>query len=244
MPEPALDTEKLTRIRKVIATRMRDSLAGSAQLTSVVEVDMSNIMHIRQAYGATFRETHGVSLSQLSIIARGVCQLLHEHRMLNAQIDLEQGTATYFSAVNLGIAVDSDKGLMVPNLKGAERLSVASLASGIKDLAERSRSSRLRPEDLEGGTFTITNTGSRGSLLDTPILNTPEVGILAIGAVTRRPAVINDGQSERIEARDLAYLCLTYDHSLVDGADASRFLTQLKSWLETTDLQSEVETPV
>jgi pyruvate/2-oxoglutarate dehydrogenase complex dihydrolipoamide acyltransferase (E2) component len=234
-------TEKLSRIRKVIATRMRDSLAGSAQLTSVVEVDLSNLMLLRRSHGATFRQLHGTALSPLSIIARGVCLLLARHSVLNARIDLAQGTATYFSAVNLGIAVDSDKGLLVPNLKDADRHTVAALAVGIQDLAERARSSRLRPEDMESGTFTITNTGSRGSLLDTPILNAPEVGILALGAVTRRPAVIKDEQGERLEARDLAYLCLTYDHRLVDGAQAACFLVDVKGWLETANLRDEVE---
>ncbi len=233
-------TEKLSRIRKIIATRMQESLAGSAQLTSVVEVDLSNVMLLRQSNGAAFRDLHGASLSVMSIIARGVCRLLAENPVLNARINLELGTAIYFPAINLGIAVDSDKGLFVPNLKDAGRQTVASLAVGIKDLAERARSSRLRPEDLEGGTFTITNTGSRGSLLDTPILNSPEVGILAVGAVTRRPAVIHDEQGERIAARDLAYLCLTYDHRLVDGADAARFLVDLKNWLESADLGAEV----
>jgi pyruvate dehydrogenase E2 component (dihydrolipoamide acetyltransferase) len=234
-------TEKLSRIRKVIATRMRDSLATTAQLTTVVEVDLSKTMQLRQSHGAPFREAHGVSLGPLAIVARGVCRLLAEYPVLNARIDLEEGTVTYLPAVNLGIAVDSETGLLVPNLKNADGLTVASLATGIRDLAERARSRRLILEDLEGGTFTITNTGSRGSLLDTPILNAPEVGILAVGAVQRRPAVVLDEQGERLEARDLAYLCLTYDHRLVDGADAARFLGGLKTWLETADLIAEVE---
>jgi len=234
-------TEKLSRIRKVIATRMRDSLATTAQLTTVMEVDLSKTMQLRQSHGAPFREAHGVSLGPLAIVARGVCRMLAEYPVLNARIDLEEGTVTYLPAVNLGIAVDSETGLLVPNLKNADGLTVAALATGIKDLAERARSRRLILEDLEGGTFTITNTGSRGSLLDTPILNAPEVGILAVGAVQRRPAVVLDEQGERLEARDLAYLCLTYDHRLVDGADAARFLGGLKTWLETADLIAEVE---
>ena len=233
--------EKLSRVRKVIATRMQGSLATTAQLTSVVEVDLTNIMHLRQTHGASFRQAHGVSLGPLAVIARGVCQLLASHPVLNARIDLDEGTATFLPAVNLGIAVDSEMGLLVPNLKDADWRTLASMATGIKDLAERARSRRLEMDDLEGGTFTITNTGSRGSLLDTPILNAPEVAILAVGAVERRPAVVQDEQGERLEARDLAYLCLTYDHRLVDGADAGRFLGDLKSWLETVDLSVEME---
>lgn len=234
-------TERLTRIRKVIAERMQASLSGSAQLTSAVEADVTGLMELRRTLGPAFRESTGTSLSPLSVVARGVCLLLPRHPALNARIDPDEGTATYFPAVNLGIAVDTERGLLVPNIRDADLLPVSGLAAAIKDLAERARERRITPEDLEGGTFTITNTGSRGSLWDTPILNSPEVGILAVGAVARRPAVVVRDGEERLEAHDLAYLCLTYDHRLVDGADAARFLSDLKGWLETNDLRAEVD---
>jgi pyruvate dehydrogenase E2 component (dihydrolipoamide acetyltransferase) len=231
----------LTRIRSVIASRMQASLQGSAQLTSVVEVDLTRIMALRRTVDECFRTRHQIGLNPLAVVARGVCQTLAAHPKLNAQIDIGSGTAIYFGGVNLGIAVDTEAGLLVPNIKEAETLSVSGLALAIADLGYRSRNRKIRPDDLEGGTFTITNTGSRGSLLDTPILNAPEVGILAFGKVERRPVVVLVGGSESIEIRDLSYLCLTYDHRLVDGADAARFLNNLKEWLETADINQELD---
>lgn len=232
--DPAQDVvvERLSRIRKVIAARMQQSLAGTAQLTSAVEVDLGAVAAARAAHGERFRAVHGVSLSPLAVVAAAVCRALPEHRMLNATIDVAEGTAAYHRRINLGFAVDTDAGLMVPNVKDAHLLSVAGLAKGIADVAGRARDRRLRPSDIQGGTFTITNTGSRGSLLDTPILNAPETGILAVGRLERRPVAVGAGADERVEIRDMAYLCLTYDHRLVDGADAARFLTAVKAGLE------------
>ena len=236
-----VQVQPIGRVRRIIAERMRASLQGSAQLTSVVEVDLSDVIAKRGAAGEAFRERHGVGLSPLAVVARGVCVVLGDHSLLNAQIDLEAAAVRIFRHVNLGIAIDTEGGLMVPNLRSAEKLSVAGLAKAIGDLAGRARSRKLTMDDLEGGTFTITNTGSRGSLLDTPILNAPEVAILAVGKAERRPVAVTDDQGERVEIRDMAYLCLTYDHRLIDGADAARFLVDLKRWVETADLDPELE---
>ena len=227
-------TEKLSRIRKVIATRMRDSLATTAQLTTVVEVDLSKTMQLRQSHGAPFREAHGVSLGPLAIVARGVCRMLAQYPVLNARIDLEEGTVTYLPAVNLGIAVDSETGLLVPNLKNADGLTVAALATGIKVLAERARSRRLTLEDLEGGTFTITNPGGYGTFLGTPVISQPQAGILGTYAIVKRPWVITDDNgADAIAIRSMMNLTLTYDHRLVDGALAGRFLRDLRERLQT-----------
>jgi pyruvate dehydrogenase E2 component (dihydrolipoamide acetyltransferase) len=234
-------TVPLTRIRTVIAARMHASLRGSAQLTSVVSVDLTKIMTLRQSAGDRFRAQHETGLSPLAILAHGVCRVLARHPTLNARIDVDAGTATYLGAVNLGIAVDTEAGLLVPNIKNAQALSVAGLASAIADLGHRSRTRKIKPDDLEGGTFTITNTGSRGSLLDTPILNAPEVGILAFGKIERRPVVVRMDGLDSIQIRDMSYLCLTYDHRLVDGADGARFLNALKDWLEGDAVLAEVE---
>ncbi|TDB86309.1 hypothetical protein E1264_18225 [Actinomadura sp. KC216] len=228
-----VEVEKLSRVRKVIAARMQQSLAGSAQLTSALEVDFGPVMAARAAHGERFRAVHGVSLSPLAVVAAAVCRALPEHRMLNATIDVDACTAAYHRRINLGFAVDTDAGLMVPNVKDAHLLTVAGLARGIADVAGRARDRKLRPSDVQGGTFTITNTGSRGSVLDTPILNAPETGILAVGKVERRPVAVGSGADERVEIRDMAYLCLTYDHRLVDGADAARFLTAVKGAVES-----------
>lgn len=236
MTDETVTTAPITRIRKIIAQRMRESLHSTAQLTCVVEADLTAVMDARRSHGAAFKERHGVSLSPLAVVARAAVLALAEHSLLNATIDVEEGTVTRRSAVNLGIAVDSPAGLLVPNIKDAQSLDVPALAAAIADIAGRARGRGLRPDDLEGGTFTITNTGSRGSLIDTPILNAPEVGILAVGAVERRPVVVGEVSSETIEIRDRVYLCLTYDHRLVDGADAARYLGTVRELLGSGEL--------
>jgi 2-oxoglutarate dehydrogenase E2 component (dihydrolipoamide succinyltransferase) len=160
--------------------------------------------------------------------------------VLNSSIDTDAGTVTYHDYVNLGIAVDTDRGLLVPNIKDAQTLDVTGMALAIGDVATRGRDRSLTPDDITGGTFTITNTGSRGTLFDTPILNPPEVAILATCAIEKRPVVVNDGVSDSVAIRWMTYLCLSYDHRMVDGADAARFLTELKDALETIDLTAEV----
>ncbi|GED99821.1 hypothetical protein nbrc107696_02680 [Gordonia spumicola] len=233
-------TTRLTRIRAIIAQRMHASLSTTAQLTSVVEVDVTDVMDARRAHGATFKERHGVSLSPFAVIARAATLALAEHPLLNSAIDVDAGTRTTHPEVNLGVAVDTEAGLLVPNIKSAQDLDVVGLAGAITELAGKARGRGLKPADLEGGTFTLTNTGSRGSILDTPILNAPEVGILATGAVERRVMAIGEIDSETIAVRDCAYLCLTYDHRLVDGADAARYLGTVKDILESGRLLDEL----
>lgn len=233
-------TRALPRIRRTIAERMQASTRDSAQLTSVVAADMSEIMAMRRRCGERFRLAHGAGLSPLAVTAAVACRALAANPVLNASIDLDDGTATYYTGVNLGIAVDTPRGLLVPNIKDAHLLTIPELSVAIADLANRARSGKLTMSDLEAGTFTITNTGSRGSLLDTPLLRLPEVGILAVTKIERRPAVIGTGEHEHIEARDMSYLCLTYDHRLVDGADAARFLGDVKNGLERSVTSAEL----
>ncbi|MDQ4130349.1 MAG: 2-oxo acid dehydrogenase subunit E2 [Actinomycetota bacterium] len=234
-------TEPLTRIRKTIARHMMESLHTTAQLTAAVEVDMTRIVRLRDRVKEEFQQREGVRLSPLPFVARAVCMVLPHHEKLNASIDTEEGTVTYHGSVNLGIAVDTPEGLIVPNVKGADDLTVPGLARAIADLAERARSRRLQPDEVAAGTFTITNTGSRGVLFDTPILNPPEAAILATPRIEKRPIVVDSPElGESIAIRSMMYLCLTYDHRLVDGADAARFLSDLKSVLEEHDFGPEV----
>lgn len=232
--------EKPTRVRRLIAERMQSSLREAAQLTTVVPADLTAIMDLRERVATGWKAEHGASLTPLSFVARAACLALARHERLNATMDLEVDEITYFDAVNLGLAVDTPNGLMVPNLKGAQDLGVGELAIAIADLADRTRSRRITPDDLYGGTFTITNTGSRGAWLDTPILNAPEVAILGVGAIERRPIAVGDRGQERVEFRDIANLCLTYDHRLVDGADAARFLVDLTRVLADHDFTTEL----
>ncbi|MBS2550140.1 2-oxoglutarate dehydrogenase, E2 component, dihydrolipoamide succinyltransferase, partial [Catenulispora sp. NL8] len=226
-------TEKLTRMRALIAKRMYESLQTSAQLTTVVEVDVTNVARLRTRAKGEFEAREGVKLSFLPFFALAAIEALKQHPNLNAVIDTDAGTVTYHDYENLAIAVDSEKGLMTPVIKNAGDLNLAGLARGIADLAERTRTNKVLPDELAGGTFTLTNTGSRGALFDTPILNQPQVGILGTGAVVKRPAVINDPDlGEVIAVRSMVYLALTYDHRLVDGADAARFLVTIKERLE------------
>jgi len=232
--------EPLSRIRRAIADSMMRSLQTTAQLTAAVEADVTSIMHLREQQKDAFRAAHGVSLSPLAMISRVVVDVLGRHPALNASIDVDAGTVTYHAGVNLGIAVDTERGLLVPNIKDAQALDVSGMARAIGDLAGRTRERRITPDDISGGTFTITNTGSRGTLFDTPILNPPEVAILATCAIEKRPVVVEDELGESVAIRWMTYLCLTYDHRMVDGADAARFLTDVKEQLATVDLTSEV----
>jgi len=235
-------TEPLSRMRRVIAQRMTESLHSTAQLTSAVEADVTRIMALRGRVRETARARHGVSLSPMAFLAHATARALGMHPLLNASMDLEAGTFTMHAGVNLGIAVDAPNGLMVPVIRDAHLLGPVSLQQRIADLADRARTKRITPDDLAGGTFTITNTGSRGSLFDTPILNSPEVGILATPAIEKRPVVITDEDgTDRIAIRHRTYLCLTYDHRLIDGADAARFLGDLAALVDSDDWGPEVE---
>jgi pyruvate dehydrogenase E2 component (dihydrolipoamide acetyltransferase) len=234
-------TEDLTRIRRSIARHMHESITTTAQLTAVIEVDMTRLMQTRQRAKDQFKAREGVSLSPLPMISRAVCMTLPRHPSLNSSLDLEAGTATYYNYVNLGMAVDTEMGLIVPNIKDAQDLTVPGLARQINDVADRARRKKLQPDEIAGGTFTITNTGSRGVMIDTPILNPPEVAILATTLIEKRAVVIEDefGQ-DTIAIRHISYMCMTYDHRMVDGADAARFLGDLTYVLETHDFAAEV----
>ena len=228
--------EKLSRRRRLIAERMVRSLQTAAQLTTVVEVDLTSVTQARAAARDEFRRRHDAPLTVLAYVAEAAVRALGEHPVLNARLDLEAGTVAYLPHVDLGIAVDTEQGLVVPVVRAAEDLSIGGLARRIASVAARSRDGSITADELTGGTFTITNTGSRGALFDTPILNLPEVAILGLGAAVRRPVVMAgpDGD-DRIAVRSMAYLALTYDHRLVDGADAARFLGSVKERLERVD---------
>jgi pyruvate dehydrogenase E2 component (dihydrolipoamide acetyltransferase) len=233
-------TQDLSRVRKAIARSMMDSLHSTAQLTAGVEVDLTRIMNLRAAKKDAFKAQEGASLSPLPLISRAVCMVLPRHPVVNSSIDTESGTVTYHRYINLGMAVDTERGLLVPNIKDAQDLTVPGLARKIGDLAKRTRNKKIQPDEISGGTFTITNTGSVGTLFDTPILNPPEVAILATCAVEKRPVVISDAYGDSIAIRWMSYLCLSYDHRMVDGADAARFLQDLKFVLETHDFTAEL----
>ena len=234
-------TEKLSRLRKVIASRMVESLQTSAQLTTVVEVDVTAIARLRTRVKAGFEEREGVKLSFLPFFAKAAIDALKSYPQVNASIDTEAGTVTYHDGEHLGIAVDTERGLLVPVIKNAGDLSIAGIARKIQDLALRTRDNKVSPDELSGGTFTLTNTGSRGALFDTPIINQPQVGILGTGTVVKRPVVIDDANlGETIAVRQMVYLALTYDHRLVDGADAARFLSTIKQRLEEAKFESEL----
>lgn len=226
-------TEKLSRMRTVIAKRMVESLQTSAQLTTVVEVDVTNIARLRDRAKNDFVAREGVKLSFMPFFAKAAVEALKVHPVLNASMDLNAGTVTYHDAEHLVIAVDTDRGLMVPVIHNAGDLNIAGLSRKISDLAERTRTNKVSPDELAGGTFTLTNTGSRGALFDTPIFPQPQVAMLGTGAVVKRPVVVNDPTlGEVIAVRSMVYLALSYDHRLVDGADAARFLQTVKTRLE------------
>ena len=234
-------TEKMSRLRQTIAKRMVESLQVAAQLTATVEVDLTAISQIRAKVKDEFKKREGASLSYLPFIAKASIEALKAYPTLNATIDTEERTITYPDAEHLGIAVDTEKGLLVPVIKDAGDLSIAGLAKRIADLAARTRQNKVTPDELTGGTFTITNYGSAGTLMDTPIINQPQVAILGTGALVKRPVVISDPRLGQVIAiRDMMYLSVSYDHRLVDGAVAARFLSALKARLEEGDFGAEL----
>ncbi|MGI9144804.1 MAG: 2-oxoglutarate dehydrogenase, E2 component, dihydrolipoamide succinyltransferase [Candidatus Planktophila sp.] len=232
-------TVTMSRLRKVIAARMVESLQVSAQLTTVIEVDVTKISRLRDRAKATFEAREGVKLSYLPFFAVAVCEALKVHPVLNSSVEGDQ--ITYHGAEHLGIAVDTERGLLVPVIHNAGDLNMGGIARKISDLAARTRDNKVSPDELGGGTFTITNTGSRGALFDTPIINQPQVAILGLGAVVKRPMVVRgeDG-GETIAIRSMVYLGLSYDHRVVDGADAARFLVTLKERLEHGSFESDL----
>jgi 2-oxoglutarate dehydrogenase E2 component (dihydrolipoamide succinyltransferase) len=231
----------MTRLRQVIADRMVESLHVSAQLTTVVEVDMSAVARLRAQAKGSFEAREGVKLSFLPFLAKAALEALKVYPMLNASIDAENKQVTYYDAEHLGVAVDTERGLLVPVIRDAGDLNIAGLARRIADLAERTRTNRIAPDELSGGTFTLTNTGSRGALFDTPIINQPQTGILGTGAIVKRPVVLGDDLGgDTIAIRHMMFLALSYDHRLVDGADAARFLAAMKSRLEEGAFESDL----
>ncbi|MEO8518209.1 MAG: 2-oxoglutarate dehydrogenase, E2 component, dihydrolipoamide succinyltransferase, partial [Dermatophilaceae bacterium] len=224
-------TERMSRLRKVIAARMVESLQISAQLTTVVEVDVTKIARLRDKAKRDFETREGIKLSFLPFFAVAAVEALKAHPAVNSSVEGDE--ITYHGTENLGVAVDTERGLLVPVIKDAGDLNIAGLARKIADLAERTRMSNVSPDELGGGTFTLTNTGSRGALFDTPIINQPNVAILGTGAVVKRPVVVKDQDGgETIAIRSMVYLALSYDHRVVDGAEAARFLNTMKGRLE------------
>jgi len=239
-PSPLRGTRvAMSRLRKVIAARMVESLQVSAQLTTVVEVDVTAIDRLRNRAKGAFESREGVKLSFLPFFAIATCEALKQHPVVNSSVEGEE--IIYHGAEHLGIAVDTDRGLLVPVIRDAGDLNMGAIARKIADVAARTRENKISPDELGGGTFTITNTGSRGALFDTPIINQPQVAILGVGSIVKRPMVIqgNDG-SETIAIRSMVYLALSYDHRIVDGADAARFLSTLKERLEGGRFESDL----
>jgi len=239
-PQPG-STVKLPRLRQVIAQRMSESLRVSAQLTTVQEVDVTRVATLRARARAEFERREGVKLTYLPFFVKATVEALKAFPQLNASINDETGEVTYHDAVHLAIAVDTPRGLLVPVIRGTEDLNIAGLAKRIADVAARTREGRIGPDELSGGTFTITNIGSAGALFDTPIINQPQVAILGTGMITKQPVVVTgpDGE-DAIAIRSVCYLPLTYDHRLVDGADAGRFVHAIKTRLEEGAFEADL----
>ncbi|MCM3552057.1 2-oxoglutarate dehydrogenase, E2 component, dihydrolipoamide succinyltransferase [Micrococcus luteus] len=235
------EVEKAPRIRQVIAQRMRESLDLSAQLTQVHEVDVTRIVQLRNKAKASFQQQAGVNLTYLPFITKAVAEALKQHPKLNASLSKDNKEITYHASEDIAIAVDTEKGLLVPVIKDAGSLNLTGLAQKIADVAERTRTNKISPDELSGGTFSITNIGSVGALFDTPIINQPQVAILGTGAIVKRPMVVTDADgNDSIAIRHMMYLSLTYDHRLVDGADAGRFLMTVRQRLEGGEFANEL----
>jgi pyruvate dehydrogenase E2 component (dihydrolipoamide acetyltransferase) len=247
MPKPSPDgpqpgtTVKMPRLRQVIAQRMTESLRVSAQLTTVQEVDVTHIARLRARAKAEFERREGVKLTFLPFFVKAAVEALKAFPQVNASINEETREVVYHGAVHMAIAVDTPRGLLVPVIKNAEDLNLAGLARRIADVAERTRSNKIGPDELSGGTFTVTNIGSAGALFDTPIINQPQVAILGTGKITKQPTVVTgpDGE-DSIAIRSMCYLPLTYDHRLVDGADAGRFVSAIKARLEEGAFEADL----
>ncbi|MFI5792000.1 2-oxoglutarate dehydrogenase, E2 component, dihydrolipoamide succinyltransferase [Streptomyces sp. NPDC051677] len=233
-------TVKMPRIRKVIGDNMVKALHEQAQLSSVVEVDVTRLMRLRAQAKDSFAAREGVKLSPMPFFVKAAAQALKAHPAVNARINVDEGTITYFDTESVGIAVDSEKGLMTPVIKHAGDLNIAGIAKATADLAGKVRANKITPDELSGATFTISNTGSRGALFDTIIVPPNQVAILGIGATVKRPAVIETEEGTVIGVRDMTYLTLSYDHRLVDGADAARYLTAVKAILEAGEFEVEL----
>jgi pyruvate dehydrogenase E2 component (dihydrolipoamide acetyltransferase) len=234
-------TQKVNRIRAITAKTTLESLHGAAQLTQVHEVDMTHIAELRKASKAAFQDKHGQNLTFLPFFAKAIVEALVAHPNVNASYNADTQEMTYHGQVNLGIAVDTKDGLLSPVIHDAQDMSLPELAAAIADIADRARNKKLKPNDVSGGTFTITNIGSEGALTDTPILVPPQAAMIGTGAIRKRPVVITEDGSDSIAIRSMVYLPMTYDHQIVDGADAGRFLTTIKDRLENSDFTSDLE---
>ncbi|MEV5383694.1 2-oxo acid dehydrogenase subunit E2 [Streptomyces sp. NPDC052721] len=226
-------TVPMTRIRRAIGDNLKKALLEQAQLTSTVEADVTRLMRLRNRAKDGFLAREGLKLSPMPFFVKAAAQALKAHPVVNARINEGEGTITYFDTENVGIAVDTENGLMTPVIKAAGDLTVAGIARAVHDLADRARRGHLTPDDVSGATFTISNTGSRGSLFDTVIVPPRQAAILGVGATVRRPGVVRSAGEEVIGIRDLVHLSLSYDHRLVDGADAARYLTTVREILES-----------
>ncbi|MEY2826394.1 MAG: hypothetical protein RLZZ122_758 [Actinomycetota bacterium] len=223
--------EPMTRLRRVLAERAVASMQQTAQLTSVVEVDVTNVANLRDRTKNDFLAKTGVKLSFMPFFTLAAAEALRAHPKINSSAEGDQ--IVYHDGENISFAVDTERGLLTPVIRNTASLSIAQLAKQIADLADRTRSNQLKPDELSGGTFTVTNTGSRGALFDTPVVFLPQSAILGTGIVTKRPAVVLDASgNEAIAIRSMVYLALSYDHRIIDGADATRYLTDVKKRLE------------
>jgi pyruvate dehydrogenase E2 component (dihydrolipoamide acetyltransferase) len=244
-PRVALETSPLrgttaamSRLRKVIAERAVISMQSTAQLTTVVEVDVTKVAALRNAVKGDFEKATGTKLSFLPFFAKAATEALRAFPIINATVDGD--SIVYPDTENLSIAVDTERGLLTPVIRNAGELSIADLAREIADLATRTRDNQLKPDELAGGTFTLTNTGSRGALFDTPVVFLPQVAILGTGIVSKKPAVIQVDGSDVVAVRSMVYFALSYDHRIVDGADAARFLSAVKARLEEADFDGDL----
>ena len=229
----------MSRLRKVLAERAVASMQQTAQLTTVVEVDVTRVANLRKRVQADFTQRAGVKLNFMPFFTLAAAEALRAHPKINASVDGE--SIVYHPSENLSFAVDTERGLLTPVIRDAASLSLAQIAQQIADLADRTRNNQLKPDELSGGTFTLTNTGSRGALFDTPVVFLPQSAILGTGIVTKRPAVVTDSEgNESIAIRSMVYLALSYDHRIIDGADASRFLTDVKARLESAQFESNL----
>ena len=234
-------TQKVNRIREITAAKMVEALQISAQLTHVQEVDMTAIWDMRKKNKQAFIDKHGANLSFLPFIVKATAEALVSHPNVNASYNPETKEMTYHSDVNIAIAVDTPKGLLTPVIHKAQDMTLPQIAQQIAELADKARNNKLKPNDLTGATFTVTNIGSEGAMLDTPILVPPQAGILGTAAIEKRPVVVNETGQDAIAIRQMCYLPFTYDHQVVDGADAGRFITTIKDRLQTADFQADLE---
>ncbi|PPF59615.1 2-oxoglutarate dehydrogenase, E2 component, dihydrolipoamide succinyltransferase [Rathayibacter sp. AY1C2] len=231
-------TQPMSRLRKVLAQRAVESMQTSAQLTSVIEVDVTAVARFRDSVKKSFQEKTGAKLSFLPFFALAAAEALKAYPVINSTLDGE--SIVYPDHENISIAVDTERGLLTPVLKNASELNLAQIASTIGDLAERTRNNKLKPDELAGGTFTLTNTGSRGALFDTPVVFLPQTAILGTGIVTKKPAVVQVDGADAIAIRSTVFLALSYDHRTVDGADAARFLVAIKERLEEGSFENDL----